>query len=338
VDIASDEPTLAAKVAALSRRELYPDPTGSVACTETHMSWVFLTDRHAYKLKKPVRYEHLDFSTPERRRFNCEEEVRLNRRLAAGVYLGVVPLTVDPDRRLRLDGPGRPVDWLVRMRRLPAAGMLDAAIAAGTVRPEEVERIARLLAAFYAAAPHVAVDPDTYRDRFLREIAVNRSELPLYGLRPGEFETALEHQTRYLARERSLLDARVRQRRIVEGHGDLRPEHVYLGPPAVIIDCLEFSYALRLIDPVDEIGYLALECERLGASSVGERILAAYQARMNDRPPAALLHFYMSFRACVRARLAIWHLRDEVVTDRQKWIDRARDYLRHALRHAEAIG
>jgi aminoglycoside phosphotransferase family enzyme len=331
------EPTLADKVAALGRHDLYPDETAAVVCTETHMSWVFLTERHAYKLKKPVRYEYLDFSTPALRRFNCEEEIRLNRRLAPDVYLGVVPLTLAADGRLELGGAGPPVDWLVKMRRLPKAGMLDSAIAARTLHADDIARIADLLTDFYASAPHIDIDAGAYCARFEGEIALNRAELPRYGLPPDEVEAPLRDQAAFIRRQRDVLEQRTRERRIVEGHGDLRPEHVYVGPPATVIDCLEFNYALRLVDPVDEIGYLAMECERLGMPAVGERVLAAYETRTGDRPPPALLHFYMSLRACVRARLAIWHLRDEIVAERAKWTDRARDYLRHALRHAVAI-
>ena len=328
---------MADKVAALGRSDLYRDETAAVACMETHMSWVFLTERYAYKLKKPVRYEYLDFSTPALRRFNCEEEIRLNRRLAPDIYLDVVPLTLGTRGRLELDGDGPAVDWLVKMRRLPAAGMLDTAIGARTLRPGDIARIADLLAEFFANTPRVAIAADTYCARFENEIALNRAELPRYGLSPEEIEGPLGCQAAFLQRRRDTLERRSLERRIVEGHGDLRPEHIFIGPPARVIDCLEFNYTLRLIDPVDEIGYLAMECERLGAPAIGERVLAAYEARTGDRPPAALLHFYMSFRAGLRARLAIWHLRDEIVADRAKWIDRARDYLRHARWHAEAI-
>ena len=330
------KPTLADKVAALGDCALYPERPATVECLETHMSWVFLTDAHVYKLKKPVRYEYLDFSTCALRRRNCEEEVRLNRRLAPDVYIGVVPLTLRPDGGMALGGPGPAVDWLVKMRRLSRAGMLDTAIGTHTLQCEAADRIAAALAIFYATAHQVDMAPAAYRARFEREIALNRRELPAYGLSPAEYEASLACQSRFLEDAQHSLESRARDR-IVEGHGDLRPEHVHLGPPIAIIDCLEFNRELRLVDPVDEIGYLTLECERLGAPAVGERVLAAYTARTGDRPAAALRQFYMSFRACVRARLAIWHLRDEIVPDREKWIDRARDYLRYAAHHAEAI-
>jgi aminoglycoside phosphotransferase family enzyme len=122
---------ISTKVAFLRQSASYPGHPSGVDVIQTHMSWVFLTDRLVYKLKKPVRFEFLDFSTLERRHHDCQEEVRLNRRLAQGVYLGVTPLTVDAAGRLHLNGEGEAADWLVKMQRLPRERMLDHAIATG---------------------------------------------------------------------------------------------------------------------------------------------------------------------------------------------------------------
>ncbi|MGB3777731.1 MAG: hypothetical protein WA960_05190 [Tunicatimonas sp.] len=122
------------KVYFLSQSTPYPKPTKQVVTKETHMSWVFLTDRHVYKLKKPVKYDFLDYSTLSARRFYCKEEVRLNRRLAEPVYLGTVPLTVNGSAWLQLGGKGTVIDWLVKMQRLPNENMLDEAIR--VVRPD----------------------------------------------------------------------------------------------------------------------------------------------------------------------------------------------------------
>jgi uncharacterized protein len=329
---------LAAKVAALKERSLYPERPASVEFVETHMSCVFLTDAFAYKLKKPVRYEFLDFTTMAQRRLSCEEELRLNRRLAPDVYLAVVPLTVHANGALALDGVGLQVDWLVKMRRLSASRMLDAAIASNALSDEDVDGVAGVLARFYAAAEPVATDPLAYPRRFERDIELSRRELLAHGLSLDEIDAPLTLQLRFLKGRRHLLERRALDGRIIEGHGDLRPEHVHLGPPPRIIDCLEFNRALRLVDPVDEICFLTMECERLGAALAGERVLAAYGAATGDRPPAQLALFYKSFRACLRARLAIWHLRDEVIDNPAKWVARAREYVQLSSRYAEALG
>ncbi|MBI3915832.1 MAG: hypothetical protein HY322_02345 [Betaproteobacteria bacterium] len=129
------------KVAFLRRPEAYAPAPHRVDVVETHMSWVFLADALVYKLKKPVRYEFLDFSTLEARRLNCQREVELNRRLAPDVYRGTVPLTLRSDGSLRLGGPGTTIEWLVEMRRLPADRMLDAAIRSHSVEPADVRAL-----------------------------------------------------------------------------------------------------------------------------------------------------------------------------------------------------
>ncbi|MCL5059610.1 MAG: hypothetical protein M1449_03285 [Candidatus Thermoplasmatota archaeon] len=329
---------LEAKLGFLKRPDAYPEAPARVEALETHMSWVFLTDTHAYKLKKPVRYAYLDFSTVEARRLDCEEEARLNRRLAADVYLGVIPLVLGADGRMSLGGAGETVDWLVRMRRLPADRMLDRLLRRGAVEQAEIGRLARRLACFYAEAAAEAITPEAYRQGLAGRIEDNLHELasPEFGLAPGLLERLAHLQLSFLQSHAELLDSRVRQGRIVEGHGDLRPEHVCLLAEPVVIDCLEFRREFRILDPADELGYLALECERLHAPQVGRWLLEAYREASGDAPPEALIHFYQSCRAVLRAKLALWHLRDDGRHPPGKWIATAGDYLELAQRHADS--
>lgn len=339
-DPAAGTDDLGRKVAFLSRNDAYPEPTTAVELVETHMSWVFLTDRHAYKLKKPVRYPFLDFSTIDARRRDCAEEVRLNRRLAPDVYLGMVPLTEDGAGRLVLAGDGRVVDWLVRMRRLPDDVRLDRVIAERRLTEPDARAIATRLAAFYGALPREEIDPDAYRHAFLAEIAATKTALrrPRYGQDPAACERLASALSAYLARDGAMLARRAADGHIVEGHGDLRPEHVYLYGGIVVTDCLEFDRALRTIDPVDELGYLALECERLGAPQARAWLLETYAALTHDDTPPGLVAFYMGFRAHLRARIALGHLDEQDVVDPQRWIDRAAEYLDVGLRHIGSFG
>ncbi|HQS82060.1 MAG TPA: hypothetical protein PKV42_06300 [Thiobacillus sp.] len=330
--------SLEAKLGFLGRPDAYPEAPARVDAVETHMSWVFLIDSHAYKLKKPVRYDYLDFSTVEARRLDCEAEVRLNRRLAAEVYLGVVPLVLDAAGRLRLDGAGETVDWLVRMRRLPANRMLDQLLRNGAVEQPEIRRLAQRLASFYAALPAEPFTPEAYRQALAGRIEDNLRELgsPEFGL-PPEMPAALARsQLRFLQSHADLFDQRVQAGRIVEGHGDLRPEHVCLLAEPIVIDCLEFNREFRILDPADELGYLALECERLHAPQAARWLLDGYVEASGDAPPPAMLHFYQSCRAMLRAKLALWHLRDDGRHRPEKWLATARDYLEWAQRHADS--
>jgi aminoglycoside phosphotransferase family enzyme/predicted kinase len=325
---------LASKIAFLARPDSYPEGTRDVACVETHMSWVFLTDHHAYKLKKPVRTAYVDLSELAGRARNCDEEVRLNRRLSSNVYLGAVPLVANAAGELGFASGGDVVDWLVKMRRLPAERMLDRLIVTAAVQQPQLEALVNRLCDFYRRSPPAGTAPADYRRDFAAGIAEHRSELgrPVYALSSARVGQICARQLAFLSGT-ALLEARVRAGRIVEGHGDLRPEHICLeDDEPQIIDCLEFSRALRTLDPVDELGFLALECERLGAPDIGSRILDAYRRQSGDPAPDSLVHFYQSYRACARAVLAILHLQ-EAVHDPVKWRARAQVYLELADAH-----
>ncbi|HKJ08491.1 MAG TPA: hypothetical protein VKA76_05345 [Gammaproteobacteria bacterium] len=330
---------LQAKIDHLSRPESYPEETPVVEMVTTHMSCVFLTACHAYKLKKPVRYSFLDFSTIEARHRDCLEEVRLNRRLAPDVYLAVEPLAADPGGALQVGGRGRPLDWLVKMRRLPRALMLDQRIRDGDVPERLVEAFTRALVAFYERTPVEPLGPDAYRQRLAEDIQGHARELsdPRYGISLDAVQAIVAVCTAVLHSDRRLFEARVTAGRIVEGHGDLRPEHVWVGPPPLFIDCLEFNRRFRVVDPADELAYLALECEYAGAPQVGELILDSYRNATGDHPPARLVHFHKACRALLRAKLSIWHLQDHHGEATEKWRRRTAQYLALAERYAARL-
>ncbi|GEO42523.1 hypothetical protein SAE02_66710 [Skermanella aerolata] len=329
--------TLAAKVAFLGRPGAYPESSRKVEVIETHLSWVFLTDRHVYKLKKPALLPHLDFSTLEARRKNSLAEVRLNRRLAPDVYLGVVELMSLPDGALCLGcprgGTRKVVDWLVWMKRLPMNRRLDETIRSGTVTRTDIAGLSTVLCRFYRQAPSVPMSPSDYKDLFVRNLGINRDIIVPRVPRAlaDQARRAAEGQVAFLANHGRLLQERAAQGRIVEGHGDLRPEHVFLDGEPRIIDCLEFDRDLRLLDPVDELAYLGLECERLGASWIGEKLLESYGAESGDVPDPRLHAFYGGFRASLRARLAALRLDDAPAERRAEWLSRVEAYLMLAL-------
>lgn len=326
--------TLEDKVAFLSRPDSYPETTAKVQVVETHMSWVFLTDSFVYKFKKPRRYDHLDFSALQTRRHNCISEVRLNRRLAPDVYLGVVALRGDDASMLHLDGTGPAVEWMVHMRRLPADHMLDEAIRSRRVTTDEVRRFAAVLAHFYAAAKPVRMSLKRYLSRHTQVLAeLDRDLCAVHSLSPRQVHFLTTVLTARLAELAPAFAERLRNGRVIEAHGDLRPEHVYLGPRSVFIDCLEFDRSLRLLDSADELAYLALECERLGATWVGDEVFETYARITGDQPPPRIVAFHKAFRALVRTRLALWHVLDPAVSESAFWHARARDYIDLSARH-----
>lgn len=327
--------SLEAKVAFLHRPESYPEMPTRVEARETHMSWVFLTDEFAFKLKKPVRYDFLDFSTIEARRHFCEEEVRLNKELAQGIYVAVVPLVVGASNDLQLGKPGTVVDWLVKSRRLPENRTLDRAVRSGTLSDEVIDAVALALAQFYKSATPIRLPPLAYRRRFDSDLHAIRRELvkPEYGF---SLETAVKPVDGLLGVLDALgplLEERVQKGRIIEGHGDLRPEHIYLTPEPVVMDRLEFNRDFRILDPVDELSYLAMECDLLHASWVGERVLAVYSRVTPDDASPELVRFYKGYRACLRAKISAKHVKEPGDAGPLAWIERSKQYLRLAGRY-----
>lgn len=339
-------PEIEEKVAFLSNAASYPveadneadSEVDSVEVLETHMSWVFLVGPRVYKLKKPVAQTRFDFTTVDGRYRNCVEEVRLNRRLGGDTYIGVGQLSVVADGELALGSEGVPVDWLVVMRRLPAEAMLEAQIKSAAVEYRRVRAAAELLARFYGSAASVQLSGEQYLERLRDDINDNYRQLTDYSLPVDRVKPVCDQQMALLENNSALFADRATAGSLVEAHGDLRPEHVCLTDPPVVIDCLEFSRDLRIRDPVDELSFLAMECEKLGEERVGKILFEVYGQITGDEPEASLVAFYKAYRASERAKLAIWHLDDDYHERRGPWRQKALDYLAIAFNYGERFG
>jgi aminoglycoside phosphotransferase family enzyme len=324
-DLFAAEGASAAKIEWLSRPATYPEYTSGVERLETHFAWVFLTDTRAYKLKKPIRTYGADLRTLAERERCCREELRLNRRLAAETYFDVVPI-VAGEHGLALGGPGAVVDWLVAMRRLEAAQMLEVRLCQGRVCAADLAAIVSHLQRLDTGPRGVAAETLLHGiagrlDEAIREIA--RSEFAL----PG---TVLEPLTAHLRAEfmalRPVLESRAG--RVREGHGDLRAEHVWLGSPLQVIDALEFSVDLRMLDPAEDLAMLAVDLLRLGAAWADAALYEAYVRITGDALPARLWRFFRTLRALTRAKVAFWHLDDpSQASAAEHWRERGRAWL-----------
>lgn len=265
----------------LSDPRSYLHGTPSVEVLQTPVSWIFLTERFAWKLKK----ERPPLSSPGLRLHACREEVRLNHRLSQGVYLGVVPVTSE-GRGLHLGGPLPALDWVVWMRRLPRERFLDALLLEGTVPIPVLERGAHALARFYRRLPD---EPEPARSCLpdLEELLANCPREVPENLLPRMREA-----------EQHLLGPRP----VREVHGSLVPEHLCLLEDPVFIGALDFDRERRLLDPLEELCGLALECDLLDGPEPGRLFLEVYR----DRAPEALLALYRARRAVVHARRRLW--------------------------------
>lgn len=329
--------SLKEKVLFLGSAGSYPQ-AGEVACRETHMSWVFLAGERVYKLKKPVRFPFLDFSTLLKRERACREELHLNRRLAADVYLSVAPLTAE-NSKLEIAGDGAAIDWLVVMRRLDESETLESRIQRNDVSPRQLDELIETLAGFYRRADRGFCSAAVLMNGCRENLAYNRRVLldRRLGLPAGLVRQIDGTLHRFLSIRADRLSKRIHDRLIVDGHGDLRPEHIFIGDKVRIIDCLEFNARLRLLDPFDEIAFLSLECERLGARWIGDYIARGLAARLHACVGKELFLFYRCQRAMLRARLSIAHLLERDPRTPEKWPRLAQAYLQIAAADARKL-
>jgi len=323
-----------ATLAFLADPACYPAQPTAVQRIETHMSFVFVAGELVYKIKKPIRLEFVDFTSLEARRQNCEREVAVNQQLAPEVYLGVVPLVRRPDGKLAWDGEGVPVEWLVVMRRLDQDRLLHHMIDEGKATTADLDRLCDVLARFYMETRRIPISPDGLIDWWREGIAAVERSLTdhAFDLPTADVAPAVEALQAFLTEKSDLLAERAEKQRILDGHGDLRPEHVYLGPPTLLVDRLEFNERLRWIDPFDEVTFLGLECTRLGADWIAAHLPDGLAERLHEHPPPELLRFYRCYRACLRARLSIEHMRDPKPRTPERWPRQAREYLDLAAR------
>jgi aminoglycoside phosphotransferase family enzyme/predicted kinase len=335
---------LARLIAHLSDSAAYPRAGhAEVEVIQTHASAVFLVGDDVYKVKKPVDFGFLDYSTLDKRRTFCEAEVRLNRRLAPSVYLGVVPI-VEEAGGLRVDAAGTPVEWAVHMRRLPEEATLRAWLARGALNVEQVRALAARIARFHADA---ARGPEIAPFGRFEVVAGNcRENFEQIEPRVGEsvsaqvFARLRDATERELADRRGLIEARAARGMPCDTHGDLRTDHVYLFPEReppedlCIVDCIEFNERFRYADPVTDIAFLVMDLHAHGAWALARELVEAYFDAADDDEGRALMPLYLAYRATVRGKVDAMRAAEAEVParEREKALQSARGHLLLALR------
>ena len=301
---------LSARVSELLQRRAFAHAADDPRLIETHISWVILAGEYAYKLRKPVNFGFLDFSTLEKRRADCEAEVALNRRLCSDLYLGVVEVVERPDGSLAFGGSGTPVEPAVCMRRLPETSMLPILLERGRVDEHLMQRIAQRLAQFHAGA---ATGPgiDEYGDVALIRAnwAENFSQVDAGGLDPFTRLALQSYVRRFLDDNVSLFEGRIASGRIRDGHGDLHAGSVCATRRQLyLFDCIEFNARFRCADVAAEVAFLAMDLEHFGRADLASAFVDAYVRASNDVDLLRLLEFYKCYRACVRGKVLRFRL------------------------------
>lgn len=295
-------------VAALARRLKADADSAHVELLETHISSVLLTGRHAYKLKKPVDLGFVDFTTLERRRYFCEQELRLNRRLAPSLYLAVVPITGTIDAPA-IGGDGDVIDYAVKMREFPQDALLSRALARNEFTAAHIDALAEEIAGF-----HARIDVAPAESAYGSPETISEYARQNFAQRGGTAEApararALAALARWTEAELAARSATMRLRKtegfVRECHGDLHLGNIAEidGRPA-IFDCIEFNDDLRWIDVMSEVAFTTMDLADRGRPDLARRFLNAYLERTGDYAGLPVLPFYLVYRAMVRAKVA----------------------------------
>lgn len=310
-------------IEALSAPSAYPYPVADIEFRQTHISAVFLAGDFVYKVKKPVNPGFLDFSTLEKRRHFCDEEVRLNRRLAPRVYLGVVPIVQTPDG-FRLEGDGEAIEWAVKMLRLPDAATFLERMRRDEITVTQVEELARRIALF-----HQSAETSTRIAGFGSFEKVSRNVLDIFDRAAPQVGTTVAEPVfararllaeQALANHRQRIEQRAAQSKTRDCHGDLHLDHFYLFPDRqppddlVVIDCIEFSERLRFIDPMADIAFPVMDFTFYGRRDLARAFAEAY-FRQGDEDGRSLLPLYTAYRATVRGMVEGLLLAEREATD-----------------------
>ncbi len=327
-------------VQALLEPKAYPEKAGRIELMQTQMSFVFLTDEFVYKVKKPVDLGYLDYTTLEKRRFFCQKELELNRRLCPETYLGVVPVTRDKGA-IRIGGRGEAIEYAVKMRRLPQEKMLNVLLANNGVTAEMIIEVAWKLAAFHQKAETnaeigafgeiKAITGNTDENFAQTEKYVGKT------ISEDSYRHIKEYTDGFIQKNTPLFNKRVKEGRIRDCHGDLHAAHICFANGICIYDCIEFNDRFRYCDVASEMAFLAMDLDHYGRADLSRSLIRAYVSESGDRELLELLGFYKGYRAYVRGKVESFKLDDPYIADDEKiktlaiaasYFDLARAYTR----------
>ncbi len=308
-------------VEALLTPETYPHKPQKVELVQTQMSFLFLTGDYVYKVKKPVNLGYLDYTTLEKRRFFCEQEIELNRRLCPEIYLEVTPI-VSSRGRIRFGGEGKVIEHAVKMRQLPQEQMMDKLLLRDLVTEEMVWRIAEKLVAFHTEAK---TSPEISNYGKPQAIAVNTTEnfsqTEKYigvSITARQFCQIKAYTEEFLRLNSPLFQERIEGGKIRDCHGDLHAAHVCFSNGIHIYDCIEFNDRFRYGDVASEVAFLAMDLDRYRRADLSKAFVNAYICLSQDKEIPKLLNFYKCYRAYVRGKVSSFMLDDPCISDSDK--------------------
>lgn len=311
----------------------FPEHSVSRELTETHISWVFLCDTFVYKIKKPIRYSFLDFSTIEKRKFYCEREIELNKRLTNNIYLDVLPVRQTSGKLQIGDGNGEVIDYVVRMRRMQSDRQMDKLLSNNQVTEADVRNLAKKIAAFHKSANIVyqkdILDISEKFNDLLAEGDYLENNLNIKSA--ALINCAINASNIYMEKNKELLASRLKAGLFRDCHGDLHSRNIFLLPSPQPFDCIEFNDDYRQIDVLNEVAFLCMDLDAFGRENLSVLFLNYYNTffpAMNSDADQNLFIYYKSYRANIRAKINSLRARDaKTVTEKQVCLREADKYL-----------
>jgi uncharacterized protein len=324
---------------ALVDPSIYPDLPEKVEFIETHISLVFLTRAYVYKVKKPVDFGFLDFTSLDKRKYFCEQEVKLNRRLSPDIYLGVVAITFDRNG-VSFNGKGQVEEYAVQMKRIPEEWLLDKLLEKGQVDRAMIGALSERLARFYASAEtNEHIKSFAKPERVKQDTDENFDQTRKYVdavISRSVYEEIRKRTNEFFRTRDALFHRRIASERIRDCHGDLRLEHIFWGKEIAIFDCIEFNDRFRYTDVAADIGFLAMDLDYHGREDLSAHLVRRYIETSDDQEVLEMLDFYKCYRAYVRGKVESFRLDDPHIPEGEKKgaLTRAKKYFELVHRYA----
>jgi len=308
----------------LKKPSLYGQDVKSVNILQTHISFVVLTGRYVYKIKKAVNFGFLDFSTLDKRKYYCKKEVELNSRFSKDVYLGVYPVTFD-GKKYAINGKGEVVDYMVKMRQLSEEDLMKSRFRKGTITLEDIARIGEAIATFHKiSAGSKEIDEFGKLDAVKFNTDENFQQTAEFigdSISKEQYKDLKNWTGEFYKAHQELFTQRVKDGKIRDCHGDLHMEHICLTDPIVIFDCIEFNDRFRYSDTLSDIAFLLMDLEFNGGARWSEQLCKTYLSQAGEKDDdliRRLIKFYKVYRAYVRGKVTSFILKDSAVPDDKK--------------------
>ena len=328
-------------VDALLTPQAYPENPSKIELIQTHISFVFVTDYFVYKMKKAVNFGFLDFSTLEKRRFFCNKELELNKRLCSEVYLEVLPINKSND--IKIIGSGETVEYILKMKRLPQEKIMTKLLKEDKVDNDTIEKLAKIISTFHSNAEtnkeinlygSVKIIRTNWDENFAQtQKYVNQT------VTAEQFQNIQSKVNGFIENQQKLFETRIEVGKIKDCHGDMHSGNIFLTEPICIFDAIEFNDRFRYSDVASDVAFLAMDLEFQNKPRLSEYLIKNYIAFSKDKSLSSVLPFYKCYRAYVRGKVISFKLDDSNISLHEKDVStkEAQEYFKIASEYAKEL-